>query len=204
VVYVGQIRPYKGLPVLLRAADGLADTRLWVIGDGHQASRSHALAASLNVSDLAFWGHVPDDRMVELLQQAHVVVLPSVTRSEAFGIVLLEGMAAGMVPVASHLPGVADIVGNEGYTFKPGDSEALASILKRLRDDPQLRVQRATVAQAKAKLYSWDRVVFGYDRIFRNLVPQDGAMPVESSNGRMRGEPGCRRENVPVLERRNP
>jgi glycosyltransferase involved in cell wall biosynthesis len=37
VLYLGQIRPYKGLPVFLKAADHLAATRFWVIGDGHYA-----------------------------------------------------------------------------------------------------------------------------------------------------------------------
>jgi glycosyltransferase involved in cell wall biosynthesis len=172
VVYLGQIRPYKGLPVLLKAAKGVEQTRVWVIGDGHFAEQCRDEATGLDLQDVTFWGGVPDDEMVRLLQSAHVLVLPSVTRSEAFGIALLEGMSAGLVPVASHLPGVADLVGNEGFTFPPGDPRALHEILIRLRDDSSLRVHIANLAQAKARLYSWDRVVFGYERVFDRLVAQ--------------------------------
>ena len=96
--------------------------------------------------------------------------VPSVTRSEAFGLALLEGMAAGCVPVASHLPGVADVVGNEGFTFPSGDDAALREILRRLQNEKALRLHHADLAQARARLYPWERVVFGYERIFDRLT----------------------------------
>jgi rhamnosyl/mannosyltransferase len=177
VVFLGQIRPYKGLPVLLEAANGLDRSRIWVIGDGHFAEACRQQAKDLNMNNVTFWGQVTDDRMIELLKGAHVIVLPSITRSEAFGIVLLEGMAAGLVPVASHLPGVADLVGNEGYTFPAGNSTALNQILTRLRDDIPLRTHLAQLAQSKAYLYSWDRTIFGYERIFNRLAAQPKRKP---------------------------
>ncbi len=170
VVYLGQIRPYKGLPVLLKAVNGMQDTRVWVIGDGHFADACRRQAASLDIPDITFWGRVPDDEVVALLKKAHVIVLPSVTRSEAFGIALLEGMAAGMVPVASHLPGVMDVIGNEGFTFPPRNSDVLRETLIRLRDAPALRMHLASLAQAKTRLYSWERVIFGYERVFNQVV----------------------------------
>lgn len=170
VLYLGQVRPYKGLPVLLRAAKGLSDTRIWVIGDGHYLESCRLLADQLELDNVTFWGRVPDEKLISLVKEAHVIVMPSVTRSEAFGIALLEGMAAGLVPVVSYLPGVADLVGNEGITFSPGNPDALRSTLKRLRDDQALRLHLAALAQAKARLYSWERSVFGYIRIFSSLL----------------------------------
>jgi len=175
VVYLGQIRPYKGLPVLLKAADGLQDTRVWVIGDGHFADQCRALAAGLDLPDVKFWGRVPDEQMIQLLRQGHAIVLPSVSRSEAFGIVLLEGMSAGLVPVASRLPGVADVVGKEGFTFPAGDAIALSEVLKRLRDDPALRVRLAGLAQSKARLYTWERVIADHDRIYHQVIAERGS-----------------------------
>lgn len=170
VVYLGQVRPYKGLPVLLNATHGLKNLRLWIIGNGHMMESCQRQALNLGIKDIKFWGNIPDKQVNDLLKEAHVIVLPSITRSEAFGIVLLEGMAAGLVPVASHLPGVADLIGNEGITFPPGNAHALHDILVRLQDDHALRSHLAALAQAKARLYSWERVAFGYDRIFNRLV----------------------------------
>lgn len=172
VVYLGQIRPYKGLPILLEAAADLENTRLWVIGNGHYTEICQRLAARLDLPDVTFWGSLPDEEMISLLKQAHALVLPSVTRSEAFGIALLEGMAAGNVPIASHLPGVADLVGNEGFTFQAGDARALREILQRVRDDTALRTHLASLAQSKSWLYSWERTVFEYERVFTRLVTQ--------------------------------
>jgi glycosyltransferase involved in cell wall biosynthesis len=172
VVYLGQIRPYKGLPVLLQAAHGLRDVRLWVIGEGHQADEYQKMAKELDLPDVTFWGGLPDNEMIDLLRQAHALVLPSVTRSEAFGIALLEGMAAGAVPIASHLPGVEGVVGNEGFTFPAGHAHSLREILIRLRDDPELRMHRACLSQSKAELYSWERTIFEYERVFAGLVPE--------------------------------
>jgi glycosyltransferase involved in cell wall biosynthesis len=177
VVYLGQIRPYKGLPVLLDAAVGVEDMRVWVIGQGHYAQSCRQKAEAMSLHNVTFWGALPDEEMISLLKQAHVIVLPSVTRSEAFGIALLEGMAAGCVPVASYLPGVADVVGNEGFTFPAGNARALHETLTRLRDDVPSRVHLAGLAQAKARLYSWDRSVFSYERVYSRL---SSAQPVST------------------------
>jgi glycosyltransferase involved in cell wall biosynthesis len=172
VLFLGQIRPYKGLGVLLEAVTRMEQTRLWVIGDGHYAERYRRKADQKGLSQVTFYGHLSDPRVLERLKQAHAIVLPSVTHSEAFGIVLLEGMAAGLVPVASHLPGVADVVGNEGFTFPPGDFSALRDILTRLRDDRLLRLHMAKLAQERARLYPWSRTVFEYDRVFSQTVSE--------------------------------
>lgn len=170
VVFLGQMRPYKGLPVLLKAAQGMKNMRVWVIGNGHTMEAYKRQAQELDLANVTFFGALSDDEVADRVKQAHAIVLPSVTRSEAFGIVLLEGMAAGLVPIASHLPGVAEVVGNEGFTFPPGNAGALRSILERLRDDQALRVHLAELAQKKARLYSWERVIFGYERVFAQLV----------------------------------
>jgi glycosyltransferase involved in cell wall biosynthesis len=88
-------------------------------------------------------------------------------------------MAAGNVPVASHLPGVADLVGNEGFTFPAGNTAALSDVLMRIRDDVALRFHRASLAQAKAQLYSWQRTVFEYERVFDRLV--SGPLPARTA-----------------------
>lgn len=170
VIYLGQLRPYKGLPILLKAAEGLENIRIWIIGNGHSAVKYQEMAVKRNLKNVEFYGHVCDDEAIELLKKAHALVLPSITRSEAFGIVLLEGMAAGLVPIASHLPGVADVIGSEGLTFPVGDSKALSVILKRLRDETAYRQHLAELAQAKAALYSWERTIYGYERIYRSQV----------------------------------
>lgn len=182
VVYFGQLRPYKGIPILLKAAEGLEESQIWIIGNGHSATEYREMAAKLNLKNVEFFGHVSDNKAVDLLKKAHALVLPSVTRSEAFGIVLLEGMAAGLVPIASHLPGVADVVGSEGLTFPVGDSKALGNILKRLQEETAYRQHLAGLAQAKVALYSWERVIYGYERIYRSTMKAQSFKDVHSKD----------------------
>lgn len=191
-VYLGQLRPYKGIPILLKAAEGLMDTQIWIIGNGHSAVEYREMAENLKLKNVEFFGNVNDEKAIELLKKAHALVLPSITRSEAFGIVLLEGMAAGLVPIASHLPGVADVVGSEGLTFPVGNSKALRVILTRLREETGYRQHLAGLAQAKVALYSWERVIYGYEHIYRSLMK-----PQSFQSAYIKGEIPTQ----PVLER---
>ncbi|MCJ7661717.1 MAG: glycosyltransferase, partial [Anaerolineales bacterium] len=120
ILYVGQLRPYKGTDILLKASVHLKDCDVIVVGEGHSWDKYTQLVKELDLHNVTFKGQVSDEELRSLYATSHVVVLPSVSRLEAFGIVLLEGMGAGCVPVASNLPGVIDTIGDAGLTFKMG------------------------------------------------------------------------------------
>jgi len=171
VLFVGQLRPYKGLDVLLRAVARVPGVNLRVIGGGHHEAEYHALAGALNLERrVTFHGRVPDAELFEAYARSHVIVLPSTTRAEAFGLVVLEGMAAGCVPVVSRLPGVADIPGDAGLTFPVGDATALAAHLARLRDDAALRADLSARARRRARLFSWQRTVYWHHAHYQRLA----------------------------------
>lgn len=136
VLFVGQMRPYKGIDVLLRAVADTGALRLTLAGWGRLGERYRRACARRD--DVCFVGVVPDDRLAWLYASHDVVVLPSLTEAEAYGLVLVEGMAAGCVPVASDLPGVRDVAGPTGLLSPPGDAEALRRQLLRLAQDREL------------------------------------------------------------------
>jgi rhamnosyl/mannosyltransferase len=156
VLTVGQLRPYKGLDVLLQAFRRLPrGVRLHVVGDGHRRSRYEKLARRLGLSQVHFHGSLPDSELSALFSSSHAVVLPSVSKMEAFGIALLEGMAAGSVPVASRLPGVDEVVEDAGLLVPPGDPEALAEALLRLHEDRSLWERLSRRAARRAASFRW-------------------------------------------------
>ncbi|MGB0385337.1 MAG: glycosyltransferase [Ardenticatenaceae bacterium] len=173
ILFIGQLRPYKGLDVLLRSMASLPGTQLNVIGGGHHAEAYHQLSEDLNLTNVNFLGKVSDRELQEALKGSHVLVLPSRTKAEAFGIVLLEAMAAGCVPISSNLPGVRDVVGQVGFTFPIGDSNALMQHLTYLRDHPEVVDRYARQAQAKARRYSWERTTEAHERLFRKIIVQE-------------------------------
>jgi rhamnosyl/mannosyltransferase len=165
VAFVGQLRPYKGVDVLLRAATCLPDVAFEIAGSGHREAALRRMAAELRLSNVTFHGAVTDGERNAILDRSHVVVLPSRTRAEAFGIVLLEGMRAGCVPVASDLPGVRDVAGLSGLLVRPGHPRSLVQALCHLRDDVHDRRRRSARSREVAATYGWTEHVLQYNLI---------------------------------------
>ncbi len=179
VLFVGQLRPYKGLDILLRAIRQVEGARLTVIGDGHFADFYHNLARELDVQDVHFLGHASDEEVRRAYEQSHVLVLPSRSRAEAFGLVLLEGMAAGCVPVASRLMGLTDVVGQVGRTFTPGDDAELAAVLNSLKQHDGAMVQLGGQARRWTEQFSWETAARGYEHLFVTLTRQHSHVGID-------------------------
>lgn len=170
VAFVGQLRPYKGVDVLLNAAAALPDVDFDICGTGHQEPELRAIAARLGLRNVRWHGAVSDREREAVMRRAHVVVLPSLTRAEAFGIVLLEGMRVGAVPVASNLPGVRDVAGATGLLCRPGDPRSLVQALCYLRDDPADWARRSVASVETAGHYRWDEAALRYHYCYNEAV----------------------------------
>jgi glycosyltransferase involved in cell wall biosynthesis len=148
ILFVGAMdsaHAFKGVPELLRAFELVrrrSDAQLVLVGDGDLRPWYEADAAQrLGLGTACFAGRVDEADLVALYRGATATVLPSTTQEEAFGVVLVEGMACGAPAVASDLPGVRAVVrdGETGRLVAPGDVAALADALAGLLEDPELR-----------------------------------------------------------------
>lgn len=152
VLFVGVLRYYKGIDVLIRAMTEV-NGRALIVGRGTEGAALMTLAKELGVGDrMVFLGEVPDAQLRALLHVADVFVLPSIDRCEAFGIVQLEAMACGKPVVSTDLPtGVRFVNQHEvtGLIVPPGDSRALGAALNRLLDDPALRSRMGDNGRAR-------------------------------------------------------
>jgi glycosyltransferase involved in cell wall biosynthesis len=136
---VGRLGRYKGFDVLIDALASRPDDSLLLVGDGECADELRARAQANGVADrVRFAGEIDDARLASAYASADVFVLPSLDRGEAFGLVLLEAMRAGLPVVASAIPGsgVGSVVadGETGWLVPPGDAPALAAALARFED----------------------------------------------------------------------
>ena len=174
VLFVGVLRPYKGVDVLLRAM-ARVKARLIVVGRGASRLELSSLAARLGISNrVSFLGEVSESERRILLHACDVFVLPSIDNREAFGLAQLEAMACGRPVVASDLPtGVRFVNKNQmtGLLVPPGDSDALAAALQRLLGDERLRQTLGNAAKRRAELeFSSDRMVRRVQQVYEEVL----------------------------------
>lgn len=152
ILFIGKFRHYKGLDYLFRAMAEV-DGRLVLVGDGEEKPRLEALAAELKLGDRIVWmPHLEDDAFVAALHACDVFVLPSIYKTETFGIAQLEAQACGKPTICTALGTGVEYVtqhGRNGLVVPPMDAPALADALRRLLDDTDYREQLGQAALAR-------------------------------------------------------
>jgi glycosyltransferase involved in cell wall biosynthesis len=170
VLFVGQMRPYKGLKVLLQAVKDI-DAQLSVVGDGPDRARYEEYARKWRVENVRFYGAVSDGILRQMYLNNDVLALPSVSLNEAFGLVTLEAAAAGCAVVASDILGLRDMVKEFGLLVKPNNPQELREALLRLKDEA-IREKYATKGKRVAKEHSWYRVAEEYAKIYAEVISE--------------------------------
>ena len=153
VLFVGRLRYYKGLEVLIEAMERVPAT-LVVVGHGALAERCRARAALGTARQrVHFVGEIDDSGLAAYYHAADTVVLPSTERSEAFGVVLVEAMAAGTPVISTELGTGTSFVnrhGESGLVVAAGSTEALAEAVNLLLADDDLRRRLGENARRRA------------------------------------------------------
>ncbi|MFT7394494.1 MAG: glycosyltransferase involved in cell wall biosynthesis [Candidatus Azotimanducaceae bacterium] len=157
VLFVGQQRGYKGISNLILAVAGQPELELTVAGSGPLLCQHIDLVAELGARNVTVLGQVEEQTLDELFASHDVIALPSISRLEAFGMVLLEGMRAGCVPVAADLAGVRDVVGQHGILVAPRRIASLRDALVRLAGQPDEVRERSAAAVERSAQFAWDR-----------------------------------------------
>lgn len=141
ILGVGRLSHYKGFTILLEAMAKLPNSRLILIGNGAEREALQAQALKSGIAHrVSFISDCEEADLQAAYAEADVFVLPSLDRSEAFGLVLLEAMRAGLAIVASDIPGsgVGQVVQNEttGLLVEPGNADSLVQAIDRLASNP--------------------------------------------------------------------
>ena len=185
LVYVGELREAKGLPVLLRAlakvrAQG-REMRLLMVGSGPDTESLAAMAENLGLRHaIAF---EPPQAIRPVLGRGRVMVVPSLAESLPY--VVLEAAAAAQPLVATNVGGIPEIFGSlSGDLVPPGDCEALSvAIMRILDEEPAIRERRArALSEALRMRFSMNRmatdVLCGYAAAFRAKRVRAAQAPV--------------------------
>jgi len=177
VLFVGgldQAHYFKGLDVLFRAVRPIIDRleKLIVVGDGDLRPYYQKQCQQLAIEHkVEFAGGIPAPELASFYQRADLLVLPSINRNEAFGLVLLEAMASGLPVIATNLPGVRSVFkhGQQGLIARPADPADLKAKLLKLIDNPEFRSRLGKQGRdLAAKHYSWQTVAEQLDRALKD------------------------------------
>lgn len=179
-IFVGGLdraHSFKGVDVLIRAAATLPqdqDWRLLIAGDGDLRTEYESLAAKLGLSDkLVFAGAIPEHDLPRAYRAADAHVLPSITRSEAFGLVTLEAAATGLPSLVSDLPGVRTLVvpGETGRVLEPKNEQTLAQAMGSLIASPDLAKSMGIKARARVlACYTSDTLADRLSQVYKDLI----------------------------------
>lgn len=146
VLAVGRLVPYKGFHVLVEAAKQLvSDAVVVIVGTGPLQSDLQARIEAAGMAEkVVLAGRQSDASLRVLFQRAALFCLPSVERSEAFGVVLIEAMSHGLPVVATQIPGSGvswvNAHGVSGINVPVGDARALAAACNEVLGSDALRV----------------------------------------------------------------
>lgn len=182
---------WKGADVLL---DAFALVRrkcpqatLTMVGDGdRRAALEKAYAGS---GAVRFPGRLSQTDLVAAYDQAAVVVLPSTSTAESFGMVLAEANACGRPVVASRIGGMPDFVqdGHNGLLAAPGDASDLAAkILTILQDDDLARKMGAAGHRKVVAGHGWDRLTLQTEGLLEDVLARRGRGAGSRASGQRR------------------
>jgi glycosyltransferase involved in cell wall biosynthesis len=175
-LFVGVIRYYKGLHILMEAAQG-TDYPIVIVGAGPIEAELKAQAARLGLRNVHFLGHLLEEDKVALLTLCYGVVFPSHLRSEAFGISLLEGAMYGKPMISSEIgtgTTFVNIAGQTGLVVPPSDPAALRQAMRYLWEHPEEAAQMGRRAEQRYLMhFTAERMVKSYVELYSKLLGRD-------------------------------
>lgn len=172
-LFVGVMRYYKGLHILLDACQGM-DYPVVIVGAGPMEKSLRTQAKTLQLTNVHFVGPLPDPDKVALLQLCRALVFPSHLRSEAFGISLLEGAMFGKPMISSEIgtgTSYINIHGETGLVIPPANPTALRDAMQRIWGDTAMAEQMGLAAGRRYwQLFTAERMGEDMAALYRQLT----------------------------------
>lgn len=162
VLFVGRLTFHKGVNHLIDAAAIYKDAKYLIVGGGPmEESLKRQAAQSPNSKNIIFAGKASDNELPHYYAACDVLVLPSITRLEAFGLVMLEALSCGRPIITSDMPGMREVVmdGVDGLLAEPLDSHDIAEKIRTLLENDELRKRFGANGRKKVEeKFTWARV----------------------------------------------
>lgn len=173
LVHVSNFRPVKRVTDVIEIFDGVRrkiPAKLLLMGDGPERSPAERLVVQKGIhDDVVFLGK--QEQISEKLAIADVLLLPS--QLESFGLAALEAMASEVVPIATRVGGVPEVIehGVTGFLADVGDVEAMANFaVQVLSDESRLRAMGKACRKWAADHFSAKSIIPQYESFYRRVL----------------------------------
>jgi len=178
IIYIGGLKPVKGIPTLIEAfaevAKVIPEARLILVGDGSLRPTIEKRIRELGLENkVLITGFIPNNQIPKILERASVFVLPSY--AEGLSNALLQAMAAGLPCIVSDIEGNREVIRHEvnGLLFPVGNSKALAKALIQVLTDKELASKLGLIARESVKHLKLKNVVKLYLKSFLYSIRRD-------------------------------
>lgn len=192
VFALGRMTYYKGFDVLIEAARRLPEDVVVLIGgDGELLELLRQQVSDSGLKNrVHLLGHVSGEDLPGYFEAAEVFCLPSLVRSEAFGLVMVEAMGYGKPVVATDIEGSGvpwvNLQGESGLNAKPGDPVSLANCICSVLDDPELSDRLGSGGRRRFEsLFTLDKMLDVVESTFVSVgvkAPDDHDRPLKEAN----------------------
>jgi N-acetyl-alpha-D-glucosaminyl L-malate synthase BshA len=174
IIHLSNFRPVKRVIDCVKIAAAVlkrgVKARLLMVGDGPDRGAAEHMARTLGIADdVLFLGK--QNHVERLIPLAHVLLMPS--EMESFGLVALEAMACGVVPVATRVGGVPELITDEedGFLQEVGDIEGQADRVAGLLKDDELHYRMSKAGRWNAsERFCTDKIIPRYERYYEEVI----------------------------------
>lgn len=171
-LYAGNLKPHKNPGLLIKAfiqASGLIPHDLIFVGKGKDSFKKHVRSLIPNHMSqrVRFVGEVDDSELRRLYRTATALVFPSLY--EGFGLPALEALAAGCPVLASDIPALREVCGEQALYFDPYNDRELANLMENQRLQPEFSPAEHV---EHARRYSWDIAILCYRDLILKLAQE--------------------------------
>ncbi len=173
-IFVGRLVSDKGVDLALKAFSEFVkeypDSHFTIVGQGDEYEKLETLVNDLSINNnVTFKGTLKGESLVKCLNQHRYLLVPSIWE-EPFGIVVLEGMACGCVPIVSDGGGLPEAVGDSGLLFKRGDMNDLFKCMKSIKGSSQTEFDLRHKATNHLKRHYVEGVALNYLGILKEAL----------------------------------
>jgi rhamnosyl/mannosyltransferase len=171
LLFVGRLRKYKGVDVLINSIKNL-NVNLIIVGEGAEFFSLTNLVKSLNLTDkVVFKKGLTDLELIDEYKNADLFVLPSINEAEAFGIVQLEAMSFGLPVINTKLNSGVPFVSIDnltGITVIPNNVEDLIMAIQKISSSLELYESFSKNAFLRSREFSNDKLSLSYFNIYKS------------------------------------